>query len=148
MRDFDPDDPEPLFRQLAAVIRDAIDEGEFRPGDCLPSSATLRKRYGLAPMTVQSAIRELRAEGLVTSRQGVGVFVRTAPVRASGTDRVDQVRRVLNRLCQLHARIDVLTVLQGEHEHGSAHYRHAAALLAAAEGEQRLLIDGLSPPGV
>ncbi|MET9260345.1 winged helix-turn-helix domain-containing protein [Amycolatopsis sp. NPDC004079] len=147
MRDFQPDDPAPPFRQLAAIIRDAIADGEFRPGDRLPSSPALRKRYGLAPMTVQSAIRELRTEGLVASRQGIGVFVRTTPVRPSGTDRVGEVRRVLDRLCQLRARIDVLTALQAEHERGSAHYRHTAALLAAATDEQSLLIDGLSSFG-
>ncbi|MEV8610739.1 GntR family transcriptional regulator [Amycolatopsis sp. NPDC051373] len=46
-------------------IRDAITAGELQPGDRLPSGAELQARYGLAPMTVQSAIRELRGEGLL-----------------------------------------------------------------------------------
>ena len=39
------------------------------PGDTLPSRNELAKTYVVAPMTVQNALRELRDEGLIVSRQ-------------------------------------------------------------------------------
>ena len=46
------------------------------PGDRLPSGKDLAANYGVARMTIQQALRLLRDEGLIVSRQGSGVFVR------------------------------------------------------------------------
>lgn len=46
------------------------------PGDRLPSTRALVAEYGASPITVQSALRQLSAQGLVETRPGVGTFVR------------------------------------------------------------------------
>lgn len=76
MQDLDPDDPRPPYQQVANALRAAILTRSLQPGEKLPSGPALSKRYGVARMTVQQAIRLLRDEGLVVSRQGSGVFVR------------------------------------------------------------------------
>ncbi|MFE0027696.1 GntR family transcriptional regulator, partial [Amycolatopsis sp. NPDC059021] len=80
----DPDDPRPPYVQVANALRAAILTRKFTPGDKLPSRNELAKTYNVAPMTVQSAIRELRDEGLIVSRQGSGVFVRERTERPIG----------------------------------------------------------------
>ncbi|MEU7861262.1 GntR family transcriptional regulator [Nonomuraea sp. NPDC049141] len=72
----DPDDPRPPYQQVANALRAAILTKKFDPGEKLPSGTELAKQYGVARMTVQQAIRILRDEGLIVSRQGSGVFVR------------------------------------------------------------------------
>lgn len=72
----DPDDPRPPYQQVANALRAAILTRKFHPGEKLPSQAELANRYGVARMTVQQALRVLRDEGLIVSRQGSGVFVR------------------------------------------------------------------------
>jgi DNA-binding GntR family transcriptional regulator len=57
-------------------LSSAILTNKFRADDKLPSRNELAKTYDVAPMTVQNALRELREEGLIVSRQGSGVFVR------------------------------------------------------------------------
>jgi len=79
-----PDDPRPPYVQVANPLRAAILTRTFQPGDRLPSRAELARRYNVAPMTVQSALRELRDEGLIVSRQGSGVFVRERTERPVG----------------------------------------------------------------
>lgn len=74
--ELDPNDPSPEFKQVANVLRAAILTGSYQPGDKLPSGPDLAKEFGVARMTVLSAIRVLRDEGLVISRQGSGTFVR------------------------------------------------------------------------
>lgn len=80
----DPDDPRPPYVQVANALRAAILTKKFAAGDKLPSRHELAKTYNVAPMTVQNALRELREEGLIVSRQGSGVFVRERTERPVG----------------------------------------------------------------
>jgi len=80
----DPDDPHPPYQQVARDLRAAILTKRFGPGEKLPSGPELAKHYGVARMTVQQAIRLLRDEGLVVSRQGSGVFVRARTEKPVG----------------------------------------------------------------
>ncbi len=69
------DDDSPLYVQLADNVRSAISEGEYRPGDKLPSVRKLADDLDLNPATVVSAYRILVKEGVAQSRQGSGVYV-------------------------------------------------------------------------
>ena len=80
----DPDDPRPPYQQVANALRAAILTRKFAPGDKLPSGPQLAETYGVARMTVQQAVRILRDEGLIVSRQGSGVFVRERTERPVG----------------------------------------------------------------
>jgi GntR family transcriptional regulator len=87
-------DDRPPYRQIADHLRAAIERGELRPGDRLPSEAALMKHYQVARMTARQAIQELRSEGKVVSEQGRGVFVRQAPpVRWIASERLDRRHR-------------------------------------------------------
>jgi DNA-binding transcriptional regulator YhcF (GntR family) len=80
----DPDDERPPYQQVAAALRAAILTGEYGPGDRLPSQERLSADYGVARATVQQALRLLREDGLIVSRQGSGVFVREKTARPVG----------------------------------------------------------------
>jgi GntR family transcriptional regulator len=84
----DRSDDRAPYRQIADQLRAAIDRGELKPGDKLPSEAELMRHYDVARMTARQAIQELRSEGRVVAEQGRGVFVRLpAPVRRLASDR-------------------------------------------------------------
>lgn len=81
-------DDRPPYRQIAAMLRDAIQAGQLEPGEKLPSEAELINHFGVARMTARQAIQELRGEGLVIAEHGRGVFVRPMPpVRRLASDR-------------------------------------------------------------
>jgi GntR family transcriptional regulator len=61
---------------VAADIRHQIEVGELRPGDQLPTVATLAVAHHVSSATVAKAIKVLVAEGLVITRHGWGTFVR------------------------------------------------------------------------
>jgi len=65
----------PAYEQVKAWIRGHIASGEWRPGDPVPSEAALMQRFGMSRMTVNRALRELSAEGLVNRVQGSGTTV-------------------------------------------------------------------------
>lgn len=65
-------------------MRASILTGVFPPGGRLPSQAELSDHYGVARMTVQQALRILKDDGLVVSRQGSGMFVRERMAKPVG----------------------------------------------------------------
>lgn len=75
------------YRQLADMLRSAIESGEYAPGSLLPSEPDLAARYGVSRPTVNRAVSILRAEGLVRVERGRGTIVTELPVitRASVT---------------------------------------------------------------
>ncbi|MDO5628803.1 MAG: GntR family transcriptional regulator [Mobilicoccus sp.] len=64
-----------LYKQLAAELRERIEDGEFRAGDRLPTNVELAASSGLTRVTVQQAIKLLKAEGVVETRRGGGTVV-------------------------------------------------------------------------
>lgn len=84
LENLDPDDPRPSSQQIAGVLRAAIRTGRFRPGEKLPSQHELAERYEVARETVKSALRMLRDERLVVTRQGSGAYVRSQSERPIG----------------------------------------------------------------
>lgn len=66
-------------QQIAADLRQEIRSGDLPEGARLPSTAQLMERYGVAYQTARQAVAALRAEGLVDSKTGSGVFVRHRP---------------------------------------------------------------------
>jgi GntR family transcriptional regulator len=83
MRDvkLDRSDPTTLHEQAAAQIRRSIAEGDARPGDRLPPARDLAAVMGVNTNTALRALRELRDEGLLEFRRGLGVRVAGTPER-------------------------------------------------------------------
>ncbi|MFB8753299.1 GntR family transcriptional regulator [Streptomyces parvulus] len=83
------DDRRPKYQRIADSLREAIEAGEYGPGDRLPGENDLMDTYGVARMTARQALSVLRDEGLADARKGAGVFVRDfRPVRRRGIDRL------------------------------------------------------------
>ncbi|GAA4544184.1 GntR family transcriptional regulator [Amycolatopsis samaneae] len=88
----------PAFRQVASDLREKITAGEYAPGEQLPSERELVDSYGVSRPTVREAVNMLRAEGLVTSEHGRGVFVRPpASIQRMSRARLSREARERNR---------------------------------------------------
>jgi len=66
---------EALYRQLVKNLRNAIESGELKDGERLPSERALATQLGLSRTTVVTGYRELESRGLVRSHVGRGTFV-------------------------------------------------------------------------
>lgn len=77
------------YQEIADELRAKIHSGELRAGDKLPGENPLMETYNVARSTARQAIDALRSEGLVESRQGVGVTVRDfRPIRRAAVQRL------------------------------------------------------------
>ncbi|MFS0712268.1 FCD domain-containing protein [Microbacterium sp. 2P01SA-2] len=66
---------EPLADQAAELLLARVRAGEWALGAKLPGETTLAPQLGVGRSTVREAIRQLAGRGVLTSRQGAGVFV-------------------------------------------------------------------------
>lgn len=86
--------PRSQYRQLADLIRDAIERGDFARGSVLPSEPELARRYEVSRPTVNRAMSILRSEGLVRVERGRGTIVRELPViRRAAVARYERTAR-------------------------------------------------------
>jgi GntR family transcriptional regulator len=108
--------------QVADALRRSIRDGEYTAGDKLPKIDDLAVQFGVARNTIQSALKVLTNDGLVTPRHGTGIFVRSSrpePAPSSGSDgsRIDsvvedlaevreEVRALRQRMAQLESLVE------------------------------------------
>jgi GntR family transcriptional regulator len=67
--------PGPLYKQVKAELIRSLSNGEWKPGQMLPSEAKLAARYGVGVSTIRAAIGHLVAANVLFRRQGKGTFV-------------------------------------------------------------------------
>ena len=73
--------PVPYWYQLAGILEHAIAQGQWRPGERLPSESELCERFGISRTTVRQALARLEQEGMVVRRKGFGTFAASAVPR-------------------------------------------------------------------
>ncbi|TAK91944.1 MAG: GntR family transcriptional regulator [Burkholderiaceae bacterium] len=67
----------PLYQQIKGLIMQGLEQGEWKPGEMIPSETDLATRFKVSQGTVRKAIDELSSENLLVRRQGKGTFVAT-----------------------------------------------------------------------
>ena len=64
-----------LSEQLADALARAIRDGQWQPGEKIPTEGALVERFGVSRTVVREALSQLRTLGLIATRQGSGAYV-------------------------------------------------------------------------
>ena len=68
---------QPLYEKVKKKITASLVQGEWSPGEAIPSETELANVYEVSQGTVRKAIDELSAESILIRRQGKGTYVAT-----------------------------------------------------------------------
>jgi len=71
----DPTGVMPKYYQLAIILRQQIEEGEYQSHDAIPSERQLEERYNLSRPTIRQSIDLLSRQGYLYRVHGKGTFV-------------------------------------------------------------------------
>jgi DNA-binding LacI/PurR family transcriptional regulator/DNA-binding transcriptional regulator YhcF (GntR family) len=65
-----------IYEKISASIKEGITSGKLKIGEAIYSEPELCKKFKASRTSVRTAIRQLVAENLLVSKQGVGTFVK------------------------------------------------------------------------
>ena len=115
--------PVPLHHQVYLDLRAALDEGDWKPGDRIPTERELASRYGVSVITVRHALGDLTRERRLERARGKGTFVTPPPVEldlGGTTSFMEEIRR--------HGRQGQTTVVESETRAADPHVAGALRL--------------------
>lgn len=75
MMKFEFNSSEPIYRQVAEQIEDAVASGGFEEGQQIPSTTEISKEFHINPATVLKGMNIVVAKNLIEKRRGLGMFV-------------------------------------------------------------------------
>lgn len=120
-----------LPARIAAQFARQIQQGDLKPGDRLPTENAMSRSFGVSRTVIREAIAQLRNEGMIETRQGVGAFVIDRPTRHIRLDdRADSDGHAFRDLFQLRVPLEIEAAGLAAAGHGPEHLRQLDAALA------------------
>jgi GntR family transcriptional regulator len=89
---------QPIYRQIVEQVREAVARGRIAREERLPSVRELSRMLVVNPNTVARAYSELEREGILNTRQGLGVFVAAPKMELTKKARKERLFEILDRL--------------------------------------------------
>jgi GntR family transcriptional regulator, transcriptional repressor for pyruvate dehydrogenase complex len=100
--------PQNLTDRITVALREHIARGEYAPGRQLPAGRDLSRTFGVSITVIREALSRLKADGLVASRQGKGVFVASdAKARPFRLVQSSGAQRALSEIFELRMGVEV-----------------------------------------
>ena len=72
----------PLYLQVERSLQQRLDQGEWQPGEQVPTEGEMCRDYGVSRVTLRQALARLVDRGLLTRERGRGTFVRNTSLTA------------------------------------------------------------------
>lgn len=95
--DFDAN--KPIYLQIVDNIKDRIINGDFSPGEKLPSVRDFAAQMAVNPNTMQRALAQLESEGLIYTERTSGRFV-SLDDKTIKTTKDEQARNITKKYVQ------------------------------------------------
>lgn len=113
---------EHLPSRISAQFSEHIQHGSLKPGDKLPTEHEMAKNFGVSRSVIREAIAQLRNEGLVETKQGVGAFVIERTLRHIRLNDAEQMERHEFRdLFQLRVALEIEAAGLAAMNHSAVH---------------------------
>jgi len=102
-----PSSPDPMYKQVADQVRDAIASGDLTANERLPSVRELAEALKTSPITIKRAYLDLENEGCIITRAGLGSFVSEVDRGRLRERKLDEFRGELARILKTGAKFGI-----------------------------------------
>jgi DNA-binding GntR family transcriptional regulator len=120
---------------VVAVLRDEILRGLYPVGSQLPTEDELSERFSVSRHTVREALRYLRGDGLVSSRQGAGTRVARPSAPSTYVQEIESINDLIQYAASVRYHVDRSELVTVD--------AALAAQIGGAVGQNWLRIEGL-----
>ncbi len=126
----------PLYSAVARRLKEDIVNGVYCVGAQLPTETGLCQRFAVSRHTIRDALKILRDEGLVSSRQGAGTVVVPPPAANSFALQAMSINELVAYAANMHTEIQATRteLIEGR----------LAARLGVASGQEWLVVGGIA----
>ncbi|MEX5684750.1 GntR family transcriptional regulator [Pseudomonas silesiensis] len=124
----------PLYKKLVQTLKGEILSGVFPIGTQLPTEIELSERFDVSRHTVRAALRQLRDDGLVSSRQGAGTTVQRAGSTQTYVHEINSIGDLINYVAGMRFQIDSVGMIECDSDQ--------ADRLSCPEGQRWLHVVG------
>ena len=76
----------PLYKSVMQKLESQIANGDWKPGDRLPTETEMEQIFAVSNITIRHALKELVVKGLVRRVRGGGSYVNPFPGTVTGED--------------------------------------------------------------
>lgn len=90
--------PVPLFYQLKTIILDEIKQGNYKPGDMIPTEEAISNIFDISRTTIRQAITELVQEGWLYRVKGKGTFVSRPKIEHNFIQKLESFNDEMQRI--------------------------------------------------
>jgi len=125
----------PLYQQVVDALRDEILRGKYPVGGQLPTEGELSERFSVSRHTVREALRYLRSDGLVSSRQGAGTIVARPSAPSTYVQEIESINDLIQYAASIRYKVDRSEVIAAD--------AALAASIGGISGQNWLRIEGL-----
>lgn len=133
----------PLYEQVKRALAGMIDTGILKPGDRVPATAELCRRFGVSHITVTKALDDLARRAIVSRIQGKGTFVTNQPIERRLTNLISFTREMARRGLTVRSRILEVRETVGTPELSRRFGRPAEAAGSYVRIQRLRLVDGI-----
>lgn len=130
----------PRYRTVVNALRQQIEAGAWEVGEKLPTEDDLCRRFQVSRHTIRIALRELRGEGFIASRQGAGSTVLRQSSPLFYTSSVSTLEELLQYATEVRYAVAKSGIVVADSD--------LAARLGCAVGQRWLRLEGvrMKPP--
>lgn len=117
--------PKGIYLQIADRIRDRILQGEWQPGERIPSIRELAVDIGVNPNTVTKSYQSLMEREIIENQRGLGYFVADGAREKILADLKEEfIRDELPRIFEIMRLLDMEVDELAQHYNGQARGDH------------------------
>ncbi len=120
-----------LAAHAAGILAQSIEDGSLRPGARLPGEIELARQLGISRPVVREAIAYLRADGLVESRHGRGLFVNRQETLRLRLGEIDASDKTIFEFLELRRGLEVEAAQLAALRHTNLDLRRMEAAITA-----------------
>jgi GntR family transcriptional regulator len=102
-----PLNPDPMYKQVADQIKDAIAGGSLKPEDKLPSIREMTRELGISEITIKRSYADLEHEGYIFTRSGLGSFVADINKEKMKSEKLTEIREGLRKILKTGEKFDI-----------------------------------------